>query len=325
MLEVENLTVSFETDQGRLPIVAGIDLRLGRGEALGLVGESGCGKSMTALAIMGLLPGNAQADGSIRLDGQELLELDEAALCDLRGRRVAMIFQEPMTALNPVQSIGQQVAEGPRLHLGLSRHDSEKQAARLLDRVGLPPARFPLSLFPHQLSGGQRQRVVIAVALACDPELIIADEPTTALDVTIQSQILDLLMDIVENEQRGLLLITHDLGVVAEITDHVAIMYAGSLVEKGETKRVFERMAHPYTHGLFAALPGLDLAAEQASERARLTTIPGRVPDPYARPAGCCFAPRCHLANQQCRQEPSWTAIAGQHAVSCFHPRSSAR
>ncbi|MEO1191250.1 MAG: ABC transporter ATP-binding protein [Pseudomonadota bacterium] len=319
LLEIEELTVSIDTPEGPAPILEGLDITLERGRSLGLVGESGCGKSMTALAIMGLLPTAARAGGAIRLDGQDLLQLSEAALCGLRGRRMAMIFQEPMTALNPVTSIGQQVAEGLRRHLGQTRAQAWEAAASLLDRVGLPPARFPLGLYPHQLSGGQRQRVMIAAAMACSPDLLIADEPTTALDVTIQAQVLELIADLVESEGLALLLITHDLGVVAEMADQVAVMYSGRIVEAGPATAVFGRMAHPYARGLFAAMPAAAAGTEAAS--ARLPTIPGRVPDPRERPPGCAFAPRCALALPSCAATPPVEELPDGHWVRCFRPQ----
>ncbi|MEQ8651158.1 MAG: ABC transporter ATP-binding protein [Kiloniellales bacterium] len=319
LLEIENLRVEIDTPLGPAAILDGIDIGLERGRSVGLVGESGCGKSMTALATMGLLPEQARASGAIRLDGQNLLDLSEEALCELRGRRISMIFQEPMTALNPVQSIGQQVAEGLRRHLKLGKSESERQAAVWMDRVGLPEARFPLSLYPHQLSGGQRQRVLIAAAMACGPELLIADEPTTALDVTIQAQVLDLIAELVESEGLALLLITHDLGVVAEMADAVAVMYSGRIVEAGPASDVFAELAHPYARGLFAAMP--QAPGKESAAATRLATIPGRVPDPAERPPGCAFAPRCGHRSQACAQEPQRTAISDRHWVRCFHPQ----
>jgi peptide/nickel transport system ATP-binding protein len=317
LLEIEDLSVDIPTPQGVAPILSDVSLAVDRGESVGLVGESGCGKSMTALAIMGLLPEAALARGAIRLDGADLLTMPETELCRVRGRRVAMVFQEPMTALNPVLPVGDQVAEGMRLHLGLSAAEAATRAARLLDRVGLPQARFPLSLYPHQLSGGQRQRVVIATALACGPELLIADEPTTALDVTIQAQILDLIVEVTAEEGMALLMISHDLGVIAETTDRMAVMYAGRIVEAGPTAAVFGHMAHPYTSGLFAAV-----AHETTSKRrSRLITIPGAVPDPLAYGPGCRFAPRCARATPECRERVPPTYVAGPgHGADCIHP-----
>ncbi len=319
LLEIEDLRVEIDTPLGPAAILDGIEVSLERGRSLGLVGESGCGKSMTALATIGLLPEQARVHGAIRLDGKNLLELSEEALCGLRGRRISMIFQEPMTALNPVKTIGQQVAESLRRHLNLVRAEAERQAALWLDRVGLPESRFPLSLFPHQLSGGQRQRVLIAAAMACGPELLIADEPTTALDVTIQAQVLDLIAELVESEGLALLLITHDLGVVAEMADHVAVMYSGRIVEAGPASAVFSEMAHPYARGLFAAMP--QAPGSNRVEASRLATIPGRVPDPAERPSGCAFAPRCGFAQARCAALPDRRDISAEHWVRCFHPQ----
>ena len=330
LLEIQDLAVEIATPRGAARVVEGVDVALERGESLGLVGESGCGKSLTALAVMGLLPEAARVSGVVRFEGRDLLSLDEPALCALRGRRLAMVFQEPMTALNPVRTIGDQVAESLLLHLGLTRAEAARRAAALLERVGLPTARFPLALYPHQLSGGQRQRVVIAIALACRPALLIADEPTTALDVTIQAQILDLIVEIAAEEGMALLMITHDLGVVAETTDRMLVMYAGRIVERGPTAEVFARLAHPYSRGLFAALPQVgeatrDAQGARAAARSRLSTIPGQVPSPLQRPAGCAFAPRCGHADEACRQTPLPVAEIGpDHVALCAHPRAVA-
>jgi len=319
LLEIEALTVTLDTPRGPVAILDGIDLSLERGQSLGLVGESGCGKSMTALAAMGLLPNRARVAGAVRLEGRNLLELSESQLCRLHGRRMAMIFQEPMTALNPVKSIGHQVSEGLRRHLRLGRAAAEEEAKRLLDRVGLPPQRFSLDLFPHQLSGGQRQRVMIAAAMACRPELLIADEPTTALDVTIQAQVLDLIAELVESEGLALLIITHDLGVVAEMADAVAVMYSGRIVEAGPAATVFARLAHPYARGLFAAMPQAPHGETAAVHR--LATIPGQVPDPAERPPGCHFWPRCPHKRPACEQEPPILRPGPDHWVRCLVPQ----
>jgi peptide/nickel transport system ATP-binding protein len=312
LLQIDDLSVAISAT----PLLLHLTLRLERGEILGLVGESGSGKSLTALAIMGLLPACAVARGRILFDGADLLALDEPALCGIRGRRIAMVFQEPATALNPVRSIGAQVAEGMRLHLRLGRAERDARARALLERVGLPACRFPPSLYPHQLSGGQRQRVVIAIALACAPDLLIADEPTTALDLTVQAQILDLLGDLVAERGMALLLITHDLGVVADIAGRVAVMYSGRVVESGPTGAVFAAMAHPYTHGLFAA------AVRDLGPGGRLAAIPGVVPSPAQRPPGCAFAPRCPRVAADCRAEPPpLRPLAPAHAAACLHPR----
>ena len=319
LLSLRNLSVTLATPEGPAPILEDLGFDLAAGESLGIVGESGCGKSMTALAIMGLLPNMAQVAGEIVFEGRNLLALPEDELCKIRGRRLAMVFQEPMTALNPVKTIGFQVAEGLRWHLGLGRAAAEARAISLLDRVGLPQPRFSPELFPHQLSGGQRQRVVIAMALACDPALLIADEPTTALDVTSQAEILDLLAEVTAEAGLALLLITHDLAVVWQNTRAMLVMYAGRVVERGQTREVFDRMAHPYTRGLFAASPGaLDAALPPGR---RLATIPGQVPDPLQRPAGCVFAGRCPRAQQDCLPDrPGEYRLDPAHSVACLHP-----
>ncbi len=319
LLEVENLSVEFATPGGPVRVVVDVDFALERGESLGLVGESGCGKSLTGLAVLGLLPEGARARGRVLLDGVDLLALDEAARCKIRGRRVAMVFQEPMTALNPVRTIGEQVAEGLRLHYGSSRAEAAERAGALLERVGLSAPRLSPKLYPHELSGGQRQRVVIALALACGPDLLIADEPTTALDVTTQARILDLVAGLVAEEDMGLLLITHDLGIIAEATDSMLVMYAGAIVERGPTAEVFRRMAHPYTRGLFAAIPRL--GHEGRPVAARLPTIPGQVPAPADRPAGCAFAERCCRVADDCRRQPPREAEVGEdHRAACLYP-----
>ncbi len=328
LLHMAGMSVELSAGKSQVDIVCDIDLELNRGERLGIVGESGSGKSMTALAVMGLLPQRMRVRGELLFDGCNLAGLAEAEYCDYRGRRVAMIFQEPMTALNPVKSIGAQIAEGRRLHLGETKADAETKARALLDRVGLPAPRFDLDLYPHQLSGGQRQRVMIAMAIACEPDLLIADEPTTALDVTVQAQILDLLDELIEDTGTALMLITHDLGVVSEMTDRIAVMYAGRIIETGRTDDVFARMAHPYARGLFAASPhGAALALRRAGEgRPRLNAIPGIVPDPFGRPAYCSFAERCSFAQPDCRRAiPTLDLINTdgnvQHRAACFHPR----
>lgn len=328
LLRMAGMSVQLSAGTSQVDIVCDVDLELNRGERLGIVGESGSGKSMTALAVMGLLPQRMRVRGELLFDGQNLAGLPEAEYCSYRGRRIAMIFQEPMTALNPVKSIGAQIAEGRRLHLGETKADAEKKARALLDRVGLPAPRFNLDLYPHQLSGGQRQRVMIAMAIACEPDLLIADEPTTALDVTVQAQILDLLDDLIEDTGTALMLITHDLGVVSEMTDRIAVMYAGRIIETGRTDDVFARMAHPYARGLFAASPhGAALASRQSGEgRPRLNAIPGIVPDPFGRPPYCSFAERCSFAQPDCRRAiPTLDLIDTdrnvEHRAACFHPR----
>jgi peptide/nickel transport system ATP-binding protein len=318
LLEVHDLRVSLQTSLGALDALRGVSFDLDHGQTLGLIGESGCGKSITALALMGLLPEGAKVSGSIRLDGQELTQLNEAGLCQLRGHRMGMVFQEPMTALNPLHTVGHQIAEPLRLHKGLSRSAARAEALRLLQRVQLPQAAQRLDAYPHQLSGGQRQRVVIAIALACGPDLLIADEPTTALDVTIQREVLDLIQELVREEgQHGmaLLLISHDLGVMADTVQRMLVMYGGTVVESGPTAAVFQRLAHPYSRGLFAARPRLGLA-----RGTRLATIPGRVPALADMPVGCPFAQRCERAQDDCRQAlPAPVLVGLQHEARCLH------
>ncbi len=327
LLEMDNMSVELPFGTRTADIVSGITLTLNRGERLGVVGESGSGKSITALAAMGLLPDRMRVRGTLRFDGQDLTNKPEAELCKMRGRRMAMIFQEPMTALNPVKTIGAQIAEGRRLHLGESRTDAERKARELLDRVGLPAPRFNLDLYPHQLSGGQRQRVMIAMAIACEPDLLIADEPTTALDVTVQAQILDLMDELIDETGTALMLITHDLGVVSEMTDRIAVMYAGRIVETGRTEAVFNRMAHPYARGLFQASPhGANLVRDHTKPRQRLAAIPGVVPDPLARPPYCSFADRCAFVEGDCRKLIPPLDLIGEsegiaHRAACLHPR----
>ncbi|MBO1025557.1 ABC transporter ATP-binding protein [Ochrobactrum sp. SD129] len=327
LLEMDNMSVELPFGTRTADIVSGITLTLNRGERLGVVGESGSGKSITALAAMGLLPDRMRVRGTLRFDGQDLANKPEAELCKMRGRRMAMIFQEPMTALNPVKTIGAQIAEGRRLHLGESRTDAERKARELLDRVGLPAPRFNLDLYPHQLSGGQRQRVMIAMAIACEPDLLIADEPTTALDVTVQAQILDLMDELIDETGTALMLITHDLGVVSEMTDRIAVMYAGRIVETGRTEAVFNRMAHPYARGLFQASPhGANLVRDHTKPRQRLAAIPGVVPDPLARPPYCSFADRCAFVEGDCRKLIPPLDLIGEsegiaHRAACLHPR----
>jgi peptide/nickel transport system ATP-binding protein len=295
LLEVENLHVKLRTDRGPAYAVRDVSFSLERGETLGLVGESGCGKSMTAMALMGLLPENAQTTGSIRFDGQELTGKGEAEMCRIRGDRIGMIFQEPMTALNPVHTVGDQVAEPLRLHRGLSAADARKEVISLLDRVGIADAARRIDAYPHQFSGGQRQRVTIAMALACGPDLLIADEPTTALDVTIQRQILELIGGLVAERGMGLILISHDLGVIAQNVERMLVMYGGSVVESGPTESVFANRMHPYTLGLFGARPGL-----RSSKGKRLATIAGTVPELADLPPGCPFAGRCGFTIPEC-------------------------
>ena len=314
LLEVNDLSVRLQTQRGPAFAVRNISFSLERGQTQGLIGESGCGKSIAVLSLMGLLPENAQVTGSIRFDGQELVGKKEADLCQIRGNRIGMIFQEPMTALNPVHSIGRQVAEPLRLHRGLGAAAARKQAIALLDRVGIPDAARRIDAYPHQFSGGQRQRVTIAMALACGPDLLIADEPTTALDVTIQQQILDLIGELVAERGMALLLISHDLGVIAQNVDRMLVMYGGSVVESGPTESVFGRLAHPYTRGLFAARPQLNAVRGQ-----RLATIAGTVPDLVDLPAGCPFAGRCRFTIDDCfKVVPPPIEVSPGHHARCI-------
>jgi len=314
LLEVRNLSVELQTHRGPALAVRDASFTLERGASLGLVGESGCGKSITAMALMGLLPDNARVTGSILFDGEELVGKPEHELCALRGNRIGMVFQEPMTALNPVHTVGHQVAEPLRLHRGLSAADARKEAIALLDRVGIPEAARRIDAYPHQFSGGQRQRVTIAMALACGPDLLIADEPTTALDVTIQRQILDLIRELVAERGMALILISHDLGVIAQNVARMLVMYGGSVVESGPTASVFANRLHPYTLGLFAARPGLRTARGR-----RLATIPGTVPELVDLPAGCPFAGRCRFTIPDCHAVvPPPIEVEAGHAVRCI-------
>ena len=306
--------MTFHLRHGSFRALSGISLSLPPNRTLGLVGESGCGKSLTALALMGLLPETAVISGSIRLDGQELVGLPEADYCRLRGNRISMIFQEPMTALNPMHSVGRQVGEPLRRHKGLSSAQARREAIALLDRVGLPDAAKRADAYPHQFSGGQRQRITIAMALACEPDVLIADEPTTALDVTIQGQILDLIADLVAERGMSMILISHDLGVIAENVQRMMVMYGGTVVESGTIAAMLAGLGHPYSQGLFRARPRLG-----ATKGTRLRTIPGTVPELADLPAGCAFADRCEIAEPRCRAvfPPPVTVNAG-HTVRCL-------
>ena len=299
LLQVTDLRVTLPTARGWAQALRGVSLQLERGQTVGLIGESGCGKSLTALALMGLLPERAQVSGSILLQGQELVGMPEAQLCQLRGARMAMIFQEPMTALNPLHPIWKQIAEPLRLHQHMGAAQAKARALQLLDRVQLPRARERLDAYPHELSGGQRQRVMISMALACSPDLLIADEPTTALDVTVQKEVLALIKQLVQEDGMGLLLISHDLGLMQDQVDRVMVMYGGSVVESAATPDLFAHRAHPYTRGLFAARPRLGLA-----RGTRLNTIAGSVPELMDLPKGCAFADRCAWAVDDCRRTP---------------------
>ena len=323
LLEVSDLRVSLPTARGWAQALRGVSLQMNRGQTVGLIGESGCGKSLTALALMGLLPESAKVSGSIQLLGQELVGLPESALCALRGPRMAMVFQEPMTALSPLHPIWKQIAEPLCLHHHMRISDAKARALELLERVQLPRARERLDAYPHQLSGGQRQRVMIAMALACRPDLLIADEPTTALDVTVQKEVLALIKQLVQEDGMGLLLISHDLGLMQDQVDRVMVMYGGAVVESAATSELFAQRAHPYTRGLFAARPHLGL-----KRGSRLATLPGRVPELVDFPEGCAFAERCAWATEVCAvQPPQAERVAPKHLtaephwVSCPHWR----
>ena len=299
LLEVKNLETHFPTRAGLVRAVNDVSLYVDRGELLGLVGESGCGKSITALSIMRLIapPGKIVA-GEINFEGKNLLTLSNAAMRAIRGDDIAMIFQDPMTSLNPVYTVGEQIAEALRLHRKLSRKAAREGAIAAMREVAIPDPGRRADDYPHQLSGGMRQRVMIAMALACDPKLLIADEPTTALDVTIQAQILELLDELRKTRELAVLLITHDLGVVAEVADRVAVMYTGKIVEESPVEELFARPKHPYTEGLLRSVP--KLTAEHVLKLARLETIEGTVPSPTSLPPGCHFAPRCPYRMQRC-------------------------
>jgi peptide/nickel transport system ATP-binding protein len=316
LLTVQGLRTAFDTEEGLVVAVDGVDFAIGRGKTFALVGESGCGKSVTAMSILQLLPVTGRiADGSVMLDNAELTALTEAEMQQVRGGRIGMIFQEPMTSLNPVFTCGMQIAEAIRLHTPCSAGQARDRTVDLLNQVGIPDPERRYDEYPHQLSGGMRQRVMIAMALSCQPELLIADEPTTALDVTIQAQILRLLKDLQSGGQLGILLITHDLAVVAQAADEVGVMYAGRLVERTDVKTLFDHPRHPYTQGLFRSLVRLETQAD------RLETIPGSVADPASRPAGCAFHPRCPLAGDDARcrtQVPALTSIAPGHGCACW-------
>jgi oligopeptide/dipeptide ABC transporter ATP-binding protein len=324
LLELSDLRTHFFAREGVVHAVDGVSLAVDAGSTLGLVGESGCGKSVTALSIMRLLPTPPAriVSGSIRLGGRELTELSERELEDVRGRQIGMVFQDPMTALNPTLTIGTQIAEVLQRHLGLKRPAARRRAAELLAEVGIPRAAERLDDYPHRFSGGMRQRVGIAIAIACEPRLLIADEPTTALDVTVQAQVLDLLDDLRREHEMAMLLITHNMGVVAESADEVAVMYAGQIVEQAPAPELFSRPEHPYTEALLAALPDLD---DHGARDGRLAAIPGRPPDLIDPPAACRFAPRCPFAERGdcCALEaPPLRELRPGHWVRSAHPAS---
>jgi peptide/nickel transport system ATP-binding protein/oligopeptide transport system ATP-binding protein len=315
LLDVRNLETHFATHRGLFRAVDGVSFKVDRGKTVGLVGESGCGKSVTSLSIMGLVaspPGKVAAD-AVLFEGRDILKLSSAERRQMRGAAMSMIFQEPMTSLNPVHTIGQQIVEGLLAHTDLSPKAARNRAIEMLELVRIPSAASRIDEFPHRLSGGMRQRVMIAMALACNPKLLIADEPTTALDVTIQAQILELLEDLKQRLGMAILIITHDLGVIAEIADEVMVMYAGKIVESAPAEAIFEDPQHPYTVGLLGSIPRLD------RDRERLATIEGTVPSANRQPKGCRFSPRCPFADRRCREEPPPLRDIGTgHRVACW-------
>ncbi len=319
LLEIDNLQTHFRTPEGVNRAVDGLSLAIEAGQTLAIVGESGCGKSVTAMSVLRLIPEPpGKIAGRIAFDGRDLLTLSRAEMRGIRGNEISMIFQEPMSSLNPVLTIGRQIREPLRLHQGLTRAGAEQRSIEMLALVGIPEPQRRVAEYPHQLSGGMRQRVMIAMALACSPKLLIADEPTTALDVTVQAQILDLMRDLKRRVGAAILLITHDLGVVAEIAEHVAVMYAGRKVEDAPARELFAHPRHPYTRGLLGAVPRLGASLSGAG--ARLAEIPGVVPSLRERVRGCVFAGRCPQVTETCRQAaPALEVKAPGHWVACHH------
>ena len=321
LLQVQDLTTSFQTGGGEVTAIENVSFTLEKGEILGIVGESGSGKSVTALAVMGLLPRPPARilGGGITFEGQDLLKLSDRSMQRLRGPGIAMVFQEPMTSLNPVFTIGEQIIETIRAHESVSQKDSFARAVEMLERVGIPSATARMADYPHQLSGGQRQRVMLAIALVCRPRLLIADEPTTALDVTIQAQILELLMDLRDEFGMAIIMITHNMGVIAETADRVLVMYAGRTVEQAPVGRLFDHPLHPYTKGLLSCVPTLD------QDEDRLIAIPGNLPEPSRRPAGCRFSARCPHAIAACGEAiPPLEPFEANHAAACIRVREIA-
>jgi len=319
ILEVVDLRVEFATRAGIARVINGVSFALGQGETLGIVGESGCGKSMTALAIMGLVPppSGRISGGKILLRDDDLVKFSEKRMQDIRGNEISMIFQEPMTSLNPVFNIGNQIAETVSLHEGLSKRESFDRAVEMLRAVGIPAPERRVKEYPHQMSGGMRQRVMIAMALACRPDVLIADEPTTALDVTVQAQIFDLLQELKEQTGTAIILITHDMGVIANIAQRVVVMYAGYKVEEGPVGEIITKPTHPYTRGLLRCVP--DLKADPGPDREELMEIPGIVPDPSQLGVDCPFRPRCNDAMEQCTEHmPLFTEVGRGHRVACW-------
>ena len=316
LLEIDNLKTHFFTDEGILPSVDGISFQIERGETLGIVGESGCGKSVTAMSILRLIPQppGKIVGGEIRFNGRNLVDIPEPELRKIRGNDIAMIFQEPMTSLNPVYTVGNQIVEAITLHQGKEPAEAREIAIQILRDVGIPAPEMRIDEYPHQMSGGMKQRVMIAMALSCNPELLIADEPTTALDVTIQAQILELLRAMQEDRGMAIMLITHDLGVVAETCKRVVVMYAGRVAESGTIEEIFEKPLHPYTMGLLSSLP------DRAPPGARLPTIEGTVPSPLNFPSGCRFRNRCSRASDACSKTPPRVELGPDHVAWCHHP-----
>jgi peptide/nickel transport system ATP-binding protein len=315
LLEVRDLHTYFAADEGEFRAVEGVSFSLDRGRTLGIVGESGCGKSVTSLTIMGLVPQppGRIAGGSVKFDGTDLLQLDNTGMSELRGNRLSMIFQEPMTSLNPVFTVGDQIVEGIRRHRKIGQAEARERAIEMLRRVRIPSPERRIDEYPHKLSGGMRQRVMIAMALACDPQLLIADEPTTALDVTIQAQILELMRTLRDELGTAIILITHDLGVIAELAQDVLVMYAGRIVEQVDVTNLFADPQHPYTIGLLGSIPKLHETQE------RLAAIEGIVPNPTAMPQGCKFNPRCPFAIERCRaEEPPLLEVRPGHLAACW-------
>ncbi|MCI6886502.1 MAG: ABC transporter ATP-binding protein [Lachnospiraceae bacterium] len=314
VLDIRNLKSHFFTAKGEVPAVDGVSIQVPAGKIIGIVGESGCGKSMTAMSVMGLLrhPGKV-VDGTIMLDGRDITHLNRKELSKVRGNEISMIFQEPMTSLNPIIKCGKQIAESLRLHRGLNKKDAMKEAVHMMRAVGIANPEVRAHEYPHQMSGGMRQRVMIAMALACQPQILIADEPTTALDVTIQAQILDLIRDLNKSMNTSVLFITHDLGVISELCDTVIVMYTGHIVEQAPVRDLFKDPKHPYTIGLLSAIPKI------TKDRPPLSTIEGMVPNPTERIEGCSFWPRCPHATEKCRKtEPPVVHISEERQVRCW-------
>ena len=321
ILDIEDLYIEFDSPDGLVKAVDGLSYFVREGETLGVVGESGCGKSVTALSVLRLIPNppGRISGGSIRFQGRSLLELPEIELESIRGNDISMIFQEPMTSLNPLYTVGKQISEALILHQGLSKREAMDQATEMLRRVSFPEPEARINSYPHKLSGGMRQRVMIAMAICCSPKVLIADEPTTALDVTIQAQILDLIRDLQRTNGTAIVLITHDMGVVAENADRVVVMYAGRKVEEAEVDELFDNPGHPYTKGLLGSIPNLEEVAHVEGERPRLSEISGMVPSLTDLPSGCAFAPRCAFAADKCREAyPRLEEMRPGHWISCW-------